>query len=109
MRVHRVLVAVVTLAAILASILWIVVRPPDYEATANLLVNPLPQEEEVFRGLPLLRDSGDPTRTIQTAATLVESPQAADRTARALGDGWTAKRVLEAVTVTPEERATSSR
>jgi Mrp family chromosome partitioning ATPase len=92
----------VTVAAVLASVLWIAVRPPDYEATANLLVIPLPQEDQVFLGLELLRDSGDPTRTVQTAATLVESAQAADRTARALGDGWTGKRVLKAVEVTPE-------
>jgi Mrp family chromosome partitioning ATPase len=97
-----VLVLVVTVAAVLGSILWIAVRPPDYEATAKLLVVPLPQEDQTFLGLQLLRDSGDPTRTVQTAATLIESAQAADRTAGAIGQGWSGKRVLKAVEVTPE-------
>ena len=50
----------------------------------------------------MLRDSGDPTRTVQTAATLVESPQAADLAARRLGPSWSRSRVLEAVEVAPE-------
>lgn len=101
-RAHPLLVAVVTLAAVLASVAWVVIRPTEYEATAQMLVNPLPQEDETFLGLQLLRDSGDPTRTVQTAATLVESSQAATATAKALGDDWTANRVLDDVSVNPE-------
>jgi Mrp family chromosome partitioning ATPase/capsular polysaccharide biosynthesis protein len=101
LRAHRVLVAVVTLAAIAASLGWLAVRAPEYRATAQLLVTPLPQDDRTFLGLQLIRDSGDPTRTVQTAAALVGSQQAALLTAQRLGPGWTARRVAEAVDVEP--------
>jgi capsular polysaccharide biosynthesis protein len=101
-RGHRLLILMVTLAAIGASAAWIILRTPEYKATADLLVTPLPQEDQTFLSLPLLRDSGDPTRTVQTAATVVESGQAAQRTARTLGRGWTPRKVLEAVDVQPQ-------
>ncbi len=92
----------VTLAAVGASIAWITLRPPTYEATANILLTPLAQEDQDFQGLDAVRESGDPTRTSQTAATLVRSTAAAERTARELGGDWTAKKVLDAIEVTPE-------
>ena len=101
-RAHRVLVIAVMLAAIGASIAWVALRPPDYQATANILLTPLAQEDTQFQGLNAVREAGDPTRTAQTAATLIKSTAAADRAARELGGDWTAKKVLDAITVTPE-------
>jgi Mrp family chromosome partitioning ATPase/capsular polysaccharide biosynthesis protein len=94
-------VAVVVLATLLASIVWLSQRTPEYKATARLLINPLPQTDE-FLGLPVIRDSGDPTRTSQTAATLLESPEAARATANRLGAGWSGQKVLGAVDLQPE-------
>ena len=102
-RAHRAVVILTTLAFVLAALFWLsFARTPSYEATANLLVTPLPQDDQTFRGLQLLRDSGDPTRTVQTAASLVTSPEAARRTAEELGDGWTTQRVLDSVNVEPQ-------
>jgi capsular polysaccharide biosynthesis protein len=101
-RAHRLVFVLVVAACLLGSLLWLAVRSPDYEASARLLVSPLPQEDQEFLGFDLLRESGDPTRTVQTAATLVESQRAAELTARALGDDWTATRVLDVVDVEPE-------
>ncbi len=101
-RGHKLLVVLVTLAAVAGSLLWLTLRTPTYEATAELLVTPLPQDDRTFLGLQLLRDSGDPTRTVQTAANLVKSPQAAQITARALGSDWSTRRVLGAVQVEPQ-------
>ena len=82
-RAHRGLVVLTTLAFLAAALLWLsFARTPSYEATANVLVTPLPQDDEIFRGLQLLRDSGDPTRTMQTAASLMTSPEAARRSRR---------------------------
>jgi capsular exopolysaccharide synthesis family protein len=101
-RSHRLVVLLVTLAAVGASIAFIVLRSSQYEATAQILVEPLSQEDEVFVGLPLLRDTGDPVRTVETAASLVESHEAAQRTADELGKDWTSDEVLEQVVdVTP--------
>jgi Mrp family chromosome partitioning ATPase/capsular polysaccharide biosynthesis protein len=99
---HRVLVALCTLAALVGCLAWLAQRDPQYEATAEILVTPLPQGDVDFQGLPFLRESGDPTRTIQTAATLVESPAAAQRTARSLGGGWTRDSVDANISVQPQ-------
>jgi tyrosine-protein kinase len=99
-RAHRLLVVVVVLATVLASILWLSQRTPEYNATARLLINPLPLSDE-FLGLPVIRDSGDPTRTMQTAAALLESPEAARAAAAQLGSGWTEEKVLNAVDLEP--------
>ena len=99
---HRILVALCTLAALVGCLAWLTQRSAEYEATAEILVTPLPQGDVAFQGLPFLRESGDPTRTIQTAAALVESPAAADRTARLLGGGWTRDGVGAAIDVQPQ-------
>jgi Mrp family chromosome partitioning ATPase/capsular polysaccharide biosynthesis protein len=102
-RAHKLLVAVVTIGLVGLAVAWLAfARTPTYEATANLLVTPLPQDDTTFRGLQLLRDSGDPTRTIQTAASLVDSPEAARRTAQELGPDWSTQRVRDSVTIEPE-------
>jgi len=99
---HRVLVIATLFAAILVSVIWLAARPAHYEASASLLVTPLPQEDETFLGLQLIRDSGDPTRTVQTAATLVDSPATAGRAAEELGSEWSVSKVQDAVSVNPE-------
>lgn len=101
-RAHRVLVVVVTMLTIAAGVAYLTLRPLDYQATAQLLVTPLPQDDQTFLGLQMIRDSGDPTRTVQTAATLVESTQAASATARKLGPSWNYRKVLNALEVKPE-------
>jgi Mrp family chromosome partitioning ATPase len=100
-RSHPWVVALVTLAAVVASAAFVAVRSPSYEATADLLVDPLPIDDQTFRNIPLIRDTGDPTRTVQTAASLVETREIADRTAEALGGDWTGTRVLGAIEVNP--------
>ena len=101
---HRVLVALCTLAALVGCLAWLAQRSPSYEATAEILVTPLPSasSDDPYAGLPFLRDFGEATRTVQTAATLVESAEAANRTARALGGGWTRDGVSSAVEVQPQ-------
>jgi Mrp family chromosome partitioning ATPase len=101
-RAHRLLVAVVVLAIVGASLVGLALRTPEYKSTAQLLINPLPQTDDALLGLPVIRDSGDPTRTIQTAATLLESSQAAQATARRLDTGWTKRLVLDHIDIQPE-------
>ena len=97
------LVAAVTLIALLGSIIWLSIRTPSYEASSQVLVSAVQdQEEGLFLGLDVLRESVDPTRTVQTAASLVESREAAIKTAELLGNGWTADSVLSSIQVSPE-------
>jgi Mrp family chromosome partitioning ATPase/capsular polysaccharide biosynthesis protein/DNA-binding winged helix-turn-helix (wHTH) protein len=100
-RARSLVVALTTLAAVGVAVAVLATREPTYTSTAQLLVTPLPQDDRTFLGTTLLRDSGDPTRTVQTAAALVVSPQAAERTARRVGGGLNGQAVLARVNVQP--------
>jgi Mrp family chromosome partitioning ATPase len=102
-RARRWLVALITTAAVGASVALLVTRAPSYEATADLLLSPIPTDDTTYTGLPLVHDvPGDPTRAVETAASLIESRSAADLAAEAMGDGWTGTRVLDSVQVSPQ-------
>jgi capsular exopolysaccharide synthesis family protein len=102
-RAHRLLIAIVTVATCLGALLWVAVRSDSYESSASLLVSPVAQDNPLLLGLPVIRDSpGEPTRSMQTAASLVETPAIAAAAAEALGDGWSAGRVAGAVEVEPQ-------
>jgi capsular exopolysaccharide synthesis family protein len=97
---HKFLVPLVTLAAVLAAVVFVVQREPSYESTAQILISPVPSDDETFLGVQILRDTpGDPTRAVETAASLLDSPLAARQAAQRLGDGWTTSEVEEAVEV----------
>ena len=100
-REHLLLVALVVLVALGAGIAFVTLRSPRYEATAELLISPLPQDDTTFRGLSLIRDTGDPARTAQTATALIDTRAAATVAAKKLGDGFTAQKVQNQTDVTP--------
>lgn len=102
LRSHKLIAAALFLLVFAPTLGIALSRSRSYQATARLLVNPLPQTDTTYIGLPLIRDSGDPTRTMQTAATLIDSPQAAALTASTLGGGRTSHGVQSAVSVQPE-------
>jgi len=101
-RAHALLVAGIALLALLATLVWAAARSPTYEASAQVLVTPLPDSGSALAGLPLLRASSDRTRLVQTAASLLDSPSAASGAAAQMGSGWTAARVAGSVEVQPE-------
>jgi hypothetical protein len=76
-------------------------RESSYRAAATVLVTPLPQYDDAFLGVSLVRDAGDANRTAATVATLIESEDTAAQTARTLGAGWTTRSVEDAVAVKP--------
>jgi Mrp family chromosome partitioning ATPase len=101
LKSHWVIFTFIVLTTVAAGVAWTSARTSSYEAVARILVSPVPADDRTFVGVQVVRDSGDPTRTVQTAATLVESHEAAARTARRLGPGWSAEQVSAAVTVEP--------
>ena len=100
-RRNWVIVVLVVAAALAAAGAALARRTPSYEATATILVTPLPQYDETFLGTGLIRDSGDATLTASTVAQLLDSPSIAHRTARRLGGGWTTSSVKSGVDVKP--------
>jgi Mrp family chromosome partitioning ATPase len=93
------LVRIITLVVLAGAVLLATQRTPTYEASAKLLIKPLPATDTALLDLDLLRDTGDPTRTTQTAAALVDTESAARRAAAQLGGGWTAAAVRDATDV----------
>ncbi len=73
----------------------------SYTATASILVTPLPEGDASFVGIGTVVDTGDPARTMQTAAALIHTPNAAADAARRLGRPWTQDSVLQSVAVGP--------
>ncbi len=103
LRSHRRLVVAIMLTAVLASTGWIFVQGTSYEATASVVVVPVPEGDAAFSGLPLIRSGGsDSARAVETAVQLLDTPEAAELTAKRLGDGLTASAVRAAVEVEAE-------
>lgn len=93
-------VSVAVLALIVAGI-TVARTSGSYDATASILVTPLPEGDASFVGIGTVVDTGDPARTMQTAAALVDTPNAAAAAAHALGAPWTQDSVRNAVSVSP--------
>ncbi len=101
-RAHKLLVFFTIAAFTALGAAYALTRTRDYTATAHLLVTPISQDDQNFIGLPVIRDSGDPTRTVQTAASVIDSQEAAALTARRLGGDWTARKVRKQTSVLPQ-------
>ena len=101
-RAHPFLVGWIVVVALGVAIFWQSSKSPQYQATAQVLVSPV-AEESSYTGLPSIvtSSSSDPSRTIQTATSILESPAAAAVTASQLGHGSTKKQVSELVSVAP--------
>lgn len=99
-RHWRLVVSVMVLAVVIATA-TLQRSSSSYSATASILVTPLPEGDAGFVGIGTVVDTGDPARTVQTAAALVDTPEAAARAAQTLGKGWSAGNVSAAVSVAP--------
>jgi capsular exopolysaccharide synthesis family protein len=96
------LVAVLAAVAVAGSVLLILTDSRKYEARAEILATPVEGTDPSYFGIDLLRDSGDPARTVLTAASVLQSPGAAELTARRMGPGWDRERVLAATRIEPQ-------
>jgi capsular polysaccharide biosynthesis protein len=101
-RRHPRVVLSIVAVAVLVGVFWLAVRSPVYQASAEILVAPVSPDDRALVGLAVVRDAaGDPTRTIQTAASLLESPSSAEAAASILAGPWTRRAAQEAVRVEP--------
>ena len=100
-RRHWILVAVVTVLAGVIAGYTASHGGKTYQASSSILVSPLPEGQSSTLGIGTVVDTGDPARTIQTAAALIDTQQAAQAAAKILGNGWTPGAVKSAVGVSP--------
>ncbi|MEJ7783952.1 MAG: P-loop NTPase [Solirubrobacteraceae bacterium] len=100
-RARPIMVVFVMAATVAAAALLLVQRQATYEATADVLVTPLSQQDQTFVGLQLFRETNDPARIVQTVATILPSATAATRTARSLDASLSGMSVEKAVKIEP--------
>lgn len=81
------LIALTFAIVVAAAALYLLVAPRVYRAEAELLITPVPRDDALLAGLGVIRESGDPTREIQTVARLVTLPDVAERAAASLRGG----------------------
>lgn len=98
-RKWLILLAVVLTTAVAG--LYVVTAEKVYEAESDLLITPVPGDEETLTGLGLIHDSSDPTRDVATAARLVTTNDVARRVKRELNDSRTPTELIRAVDVAP--------
>src|SRR4051794_30529787 len=95
------LVVLCAVAAAAIAAWWCHQNPREFEATSTVLVDPVPDDDQTFTGIPVLHQAGSPDRAVQTAAGLLDTDRAARLTAAKLGPDWTARRVRDATEVGP--------
>ena len=81
-RVLRERIWVVILCVVVcvtATAIYVTTAAKVYEAEADLLVSPAPRDSDSLVGLPIVRESSDPTRDVETVARLVTSSSVARR------------------------------
>ena len=98
---HWLLVVFLTLVTTGVALLILSRTHRSYEASASVLVMPVPVSDPSFIGTGVIVDTGDPARTVQTAAALIDSPEAAAAAAQSMGPGWSGPGVDGSTSVTP--------
>jgi receptor protein-tyrosine kinase len=100
---ERFLVVVVTFALVMfGAILYVLTADDVYKASSDVLVSPVPASAgSPATGLPLIRESSDPTRDVSTAAKLITTTAVAERVQRVLGSDETPGDLLDDVTAEP--------
>jgi succinoglycan biosynthesis transport protein ExoP len=71
------LVAIAVVVTTLIAIVYVLITTKTYDAEADLLVTPV--ATDTLPSLPLIRESADPTRDVQTAARFVTNTDVARR------------------------------
>ena len=66
-------VVLITVIALVASVASVVGRSSSYQATAQLLIVPLSQDDQIYFGTRMLRDAGDPSLTAASAAQVLHT------------------------------------
>ncbi len=95
------LIVLTMLATTLVAAIYVATADKVYKAQALLTVSPVRSDDPTYNGLNVIRDSGDPTRSVQTAARLVHTPDVARRAAADLSLKSRPESILRKVQVDP--------
>ncbi len=81
--------------------LYLATASKVYEGAADVLIIPAPESDGLLVSLPLIRESSDPTRDVETAARLVTNIDVAKRVKAELNSPASAEDLLSRVTAEP--------
>jgi tyrosine-protein kinase len=98
-RERWVLVVVSTLVCALVAIAYVAVATKTYKAEADMLITPV--DPSTLPSLPLIRQSADPTRDVETAAKLITNVDVAARVKEQLHLSDSPQDLLKKVTAEP--------
>ncbi|HEY3185722.1 MAG TPA: hypothetical protein VGJ77_22955 [Gaiellaceae bacterium] len=98
----RIWIVLVLVAIAVATAAALVARAQKvYKAGADMLVTPIPAQNENLFGLGLVTQSGDPTRDAETFAKLITTPAVAAQARAELGTRRSARSLLRDVSAVP--------
>ena len=95
------LIALLAAIAVASAAAVVATTAKVYAAETDVLVTPVPDNNETLFGLGLLSESGDPTRDAETLAQLITTYPVAQRVRRTLGLSQSARSLLEDVSAEP--------
>jgi capsular exopolysaccharide synthesis family protein len=102
LRDHRLLVFLCVVIAALAALAYVEVSKPVYQAQADLIIVPANVSGDIaVAGLPLIQQSSDPTRDVETASELIATTDVALGVNAALHLHATAQQTLLKVSALP--------
>jgi succinoglycan biosynthesis transport protein ExoP len=95
------IVLLATVLCVGAAVAYVVTADEVYEATADVLITPVPTESETLISLGLLRETNDPAREVDTATQLITTRGVAQRVSEELGGGQSPESLLDDVEANP--------
>ena len=98
---HAWLIALCVVVCVAGTGVYVATAAKKYRATSQMLISPVPANTTTLIGLPVLFSSGDPTRDVLTASSLITTPQVATAAASALHLKMSASALLADVSATP--------
>jgi capsular polysaccharide biosynthesis protein len=104
LREHWPFIGLTVIVALVAAFAYASLADKRYEASADILVSPVSNDDAAFTGLPVIRESVE-SRSVVTVARLLRSPQVADDVSRRLGLRIERDKLLEQVEVRPQEQS----
>jgi non-specific protein-tyrosine kinase len=95
------IVVTCTVVTVAVAIAYVATATKQYEAESDLLVIPQSQDAVPLVALPLIQESSDPTRAVETASRLVTNIDVAARVNEDLGLNETPRDTLTDITAQP--------
>jgi capsular exopolysaccharide synthesis family protein len=104
LRQHWRIVALVVAVGVTAAAAYSFTTTPRYEASADLLVTPIDSGDETFTGINILREGAE-SRSVLTAARLVQTPAIAEAVKERLQLTDSARSLLRQIDVRPQAQS----